>query len=39
MLCTAKNTSLAGMTEAGILAAKGSSVRLPEDEELRWIIT
>jgi putative DNA methylase len=34
-LCTAKNTSVAGMVEAGILAAKGGKVRLLKKEELR----
>jgi putative DNA methylase len=33
-LCTAKNTSVSGMTEAGILAAKGGKVRLLKKEEL-----
>jgi putative DNA methylase len=33
-LCTAKNTSVAGMVEAGILAAKGGKVRLLKKEEL-----
>jgi putative DNA methylase len=33
-LCTAKNTSMAGMVEAGILAAKGGKVRLLKKEEL-----
>jgi putative DNA methylase len=33
-LCTAKNTSVAGMTEAGILAAKAGKVRLLRKEEL-----
>ena len=32
-LCTAKNTSVAGMVEAGILAAKGGKVRLLKKEE------
>jgi putative DNA methylase len=34
-LCTAKNTSVSGMVEAGILAAKGGKVRLLKKEELR----
>jgi putative DNA methylase len=34
MLCTAKNTSVSGMVEAGILAAKGGRVRLLKKEEL-----
>jgi len=34
-LCTAKNTSVAGMVEAGILAAKGGKVRLLKKEELQ----
>jgi len=33
-LCTAKNTSVAGMVEAGILAAKSGKVRLLKKEEL-----
>ena len=33
-LCTAKNTSVAGMVEAGILAAKGGKVRLLKQAEL-----
>ncbi|MCZ7639649.1 MAG: DUF1156 domain-containing protein [Verrucomicrobia bacterium] len=33
-LCTAKNTSVSGMTEAGILAAKGGKVRLLKKEDL-----
>ena len=33
-LCTAKNTSVAGMSEAGILAAKGGKVRLLRRDEL-----
>jgi putative DNA methylase len=33
-LCTAKNTSVSGMVEAGILAAKGGKVRLLKKEEL-----
>ena len=33
-LCTAKNTSVSGMVEAGILAAKGGKVRLLRKEEL-----
>ncbi len=33
-LSTAKNTSVAGMVEAGILAAKGGKVRLLKKEEL-----
>ena len=33
-LCTAKNTSVSGMAEAGILAAKGGKVRLLKKEEL-----
>lgn len=33
-LCTAKNTSVAGMVEANILAAKGGKVRLLKREEL-----
>jgi putative DNA methylase len=33
-LCTAKNTSVAGMTEAGILSAKGGKVRLLRRDEL-----
>ena len=33
-LCTAKNTSVSGMAEAGILTAKGGKVRLLEKEEL-----
>ena len=33
-LSTAKNTSVSGMTEAGILAAKGGKVRLLRKEEL-----
>ncbi|HXJ61005.1 MAG TPA: DUF1156 domain-containing protein, partial [Verrucomicrobiae bacterium] len=33
-LCTAKNTSMSGMTQAGILAAKGGKVRLLKKEEL-----
>ena len=33
-LCTAKNTSVNGMVEAGILAAKGGKVRLLKKEEL-----
>lgn len=33
-LCTAKNTSVSGMTEAGILAAKSGKVRLLKKEEL-----
>lgn len=33
-LCTAKNTSVAGMAEANILAAKGGKVRLLKKEEL-----
>ncbi|HYV26388.1 MAG TPA: hypothetical protein VFA77_02575, partial [Candidatus Eisenbacteria bacterium] len=33
-LCTAKNTSVSGMTEGGILAAKGGKVRLLKKEEL-----
>ncbi|HEV2380851.1 MAG TPA: DUF1156 domain-containing protein [Terriglobia bacterium] len=35
-LCTAKNTSVKGMEEAGILAAKGGKVRLLKKEELPW---
>ncbi len=34
-LCTAKNTSVSGMVEAGILAAKGGKVRLLKKEELQ----
>ena len=34
-LSTAKNTSVSGMVEAGILAAKGGKVRLLKKEELR----
>ena len=34
-LSTAKNTSVSGMVEAGILAAKGGKVRLFKKEELR----
>jgi putative DNA methylase len=34
-LCTAKNTSMSGMVEAGILAAKGGKVRLLKKEELQ----
>ncbi|MEI8042008.1 MAG: hypothetical protein WCL11_11405 [Verrucomicrobiota bacterium] len=34
-LCTAKNTSVSGMVEAGILAAKGGKVRLLKREELQ----
>jgi putative DNA methylase len=33
-LCTAKNTSVAGMVEAGILSAKGGKVRLLRRDEL-----
>ena len=33
-LCTAKNTSVSGMVEAGILAAKGGKVRLLKKDEL-----
>lgn len=33
-LCTAKNTSVSGMVEAGILAAKSGKVRLLKKEEL-----
>jgi putative DNA methylase len=33
-LCTAKNTSVSGMVQAGILAAKGGKVRLLKKEEL-----
>ncbi len=33
-LCTAKNTSVSGMVEAGILAAKSGRVRLLKKEEL-----
>lgn len=33
-LCTAKNTSVEGMKEAGILTAKGGKVRLLKKEEL-----
>src|SRR5712691_12255867 len=33
-LCTAKNTSVSGMVEAGIVAAKGGKVRLLKKEEL-----
>jgi putative DNA methylase len=33
-LCTAKNTSVKGMEEAGILVAKGGKVRLKRKEEL-----
>ena len=33
-LCTAKNTSVSGMVEAGILVAKGGKVRLKRKEEL-----
>lgn len=33
-LCTAKNTSVLGRTEAGILTAKGGKVRLLKQEEL-----
>ncbi len=33
-LCTAKNTSIEGMKDAGILAAKGGKVRLLKKEEL-----
>ena len=33
-LSTAKNTSVSGMVEAGILAAKGGKVRLLKKEEL-----
>lgn len=33
-LCTAKNTSVDGMKDAGILAAKGGKVRLLKKEEL-----
>jgi len=33
-LCTAKNTSVAGMVEANILAAKGGKVRLLKKEEM-----
>jgi len=33
-LCTAKNTSVKGMEDAGILAAKGGKVRLLKKEEL-----
>jgi putative DNA methylase len=33
-LCTAKNTSVAGMVEAGILSAKGGKVRLFRRDEL-----
>ena len=33
-LCTAKNTSVSGMVEAGILTAKGGKVRLLKKEEL-----
>jgi putative DNA methylase len=34
-LCTAKNTSVSGMVEAGILAAKGGKVRLLKKEEMQ----
>ena len=34
-LCTAKNTSVSGMVEAGILTAKGGKVRLLKKEELQ----
>jgi len=34
-LCTAKNTSVSGMVEAGILAAKGGKVRLLKKEEFQ----
>jgi putative DNA methylase len=34
-LCTAKNTSVSGMVDAGILAAKGGKVRLLKKEELQ----
>jgi putative DNA methylase len=33
-LCTAKNTSVSGMTEAGILAARSGKVRLLKKQEL-----
>ena len=33
-LCTAKNTSVSGMVQAGILAAKGGKVRLLKQAEL-----
>jgi putative DNA methylase len=33
-LCTAKNTSVSGMVEAGIVAAKGGKVRLLKKEQL-----
>ena len=33
-LCTAKNTSVSGMVEAGIIAAKGGKVRLLKKDEL-----
>ena len=33
-LCTAKNTSVSGMVEAGIVAAKGGKVRLLKKEDL-----
>jgi len=33
-LCTAKNTSVSGMVEAGIVAAKGGKVRLLKKDEL-----
>ena len=33
-LSTAKNTSVAGMVEAGILASKGGKVRLLRPDEL-----
>jgi putative DNA methylase len=33
-LCTAKNTSVSGMAEAGILVAKGGKVRLLKEDEL-----
>ena len=35
VFCTAKNTSVSGMVEAGILAAKGGKVRLLRGEELK----
>ena len=35
VLCTAKNTSVSGMTEAGIVAARAGKVRLLRKEELQ----